>query len=95
MKSVSILGHKFRVDIDATLDAGEYGDTCSRTKVIRLNPRLSEEVKLETLWHEVLHASLGISGLSHVLTADLEEAVVSCIENATWELISKGVFTTK
>jgi len=91
-EKITILGYHIKVKA-ASLeeDHGQYdGDT--KTIKIDISPANNWG---STLFHESLHASLDISGVSEVLGSRTEEAVVRCIENALWPLIEKGVFNAK
>jgi|TARA_R110000765_G_scaffold82940_1_gene161361 hypothetical protein len=55
----------------------DYGDMDIDKKVIRIRTGLSDEESFDTLMHEVVHASLAISGLSNILDdSNIEEAIV-------------------
>tara|TARA_R110000796_G_C14350083_1_gene411474 strand:- start:233 stop:547 length:315 start_codon:yes stop_codon:yes gene_type:complete len=77
--SVLVGGHKLKIvwRIDS---GGEdlFGTYSTDKKVITLfkNNNPNEEVAWSTLYHEMLHASLEMGGLSYMLGDSLEEAVV-------------------
>ena len=48
---------------------------------IRIDPKHPEDDKLVTLWHEMTHALLDITGHSYGLTEKHEEALVRALEN--------------
>lgn len=55
----------------------DFGDMDIDKRTICIRKGLSEEESFDTLMHEVVHATLAISGLSNILDDDnIEEAVV-------------------
>lgn len=52
-----------------------------------MNASHSVETQQSTLFHEAIHAALGVAGLNAVLEDKVEEAVVRCIENAFSEIV--------
>lgn len=77
--SVLVGGHKIKI-VWKPDSGGEdlFGTYSSDKKVITLfrsnNP--NEGVAWSTLYHEMLHASLEIGGLTYMMTDGLEEAIV-------------------
>tara|TARA_R110002110_G_scaffold176721_1_gene380961 strand:- start:1751 stop:2065 length:315 start_codon:yes stop_codon:yes gene_type:complete len=77
--TVLVGGHKLKI-VWKDDSGGEdlFGTYSTDKKVITLfksnNP--NEEVAWSTLYHEMLHASLEIGGLTYLMTDGLEEAVV-------------------
>ena len=75
----------------------EFGEYHQHEYRITISKRLSPEDALHTLFHECIHAALHISGLSAVIpgprdnddmdTVDLEEAIVTCLENALYDMV--------
>jgi hypothetical protein len=88
--SLKILGATFRVEVcDLEDPATEvlFGTCDVDKRVIRINKNVSAADARKTLFHESLHAALGIAGLDHSLPGPLEESVVVCLENAMWPLL--------
>ena len=55
----------------------DFGDMDIDKRTICIRKGLSEEESFDTLMHEVVHATLAISGLSNILDDDnIEEAIV-------------------
>ena len=54
---------------------------------IYLNKSDSPEEQWSTLFHECIHVSFFLGGLSEVLGSQTEEGVVRCVENALWPLL--------
>lgn len=90
-EKINILGMTFDIELDASLDPLSYGETESKSYIIKINPLHYKERKL-TLLHECIHAALGVSGLSEIIEEKVEEAIVVCIENALYPYFSvKGL----
>jgi hypothetical protein len=85
--------HVFREDMPKE----EFGEYHQHEYKITISKRLGTDDALHTLFHECIHAALHISGLSEMLpgpngsdddkTADLEEAIVTCLENALYDMV--------
>jgi len=73
--NVQVGGVKVKVRWKPTLD-DSWGTYDHDLKTIFLSKKLPEEERLPTLLHEMVHASLAISGLNEMLTAKQEEAIV-------------------
>lgn len=91
-KHVMIGGQKFRIVI-GTLDNGDYGRMYfDERKIVISTACLSKSSILrETLRHEVLHASLHISGVSFLERYE-EETIVRAMETIffpAWDSIHK------
>lgn len=82
---ITVLGQKIKVQ-QAELD-DLYGDFTPSKKTIRINEKLTEEEKYQTLLHEAIHASLELAGWSHALSHETEEGIVRAIENGLWPLV--------
>ena len=70
---------------------GIYGDCSVSEKKIRIHQTQSVEAAKHTLWHEAIHAALGLSGITELLddkNVNLEEAVVRCIEHAFSDVVN-------
>jgi len=79
--TVDVLGRSYKVKV-AKLPKHTYGDCDHDKAVIRLNKRHGD--LSVTLVHEVIHAALYESGLTHIIQQHgegLEEAIVRAIEH--------------
>lgn len=74
---MKILGTEIEVVLTPLDDL--LGDYAGRK--IRIDPKHPEDDKLITLWHEMLHALLDITGHSYGLADSHEEALVRALEN--------------
>ena len=86
---VSIMGRTF--DVKVMNLKGCAGDCTVADSLIRIHQAQSVESAKATLWHEAIHAALGISGLTELLEAkndSLEEAIVRCIEHAFADVVN-------
>ncbi len=91
-KTVSIAGKRIKIDV-VTLsgDDPDYGMYFHDKKLIQINKGLKDKVMLETLRHEMMEASLLISGVGWLESYD-QEAVVRCMEEIffpAWETFLK------
>lgn len=79
-------------------DADVYGDTTQDGLEIRISKsknKTSRQV-FETLYHEIKHSAITITGVAHMLGDKLEETLVTGVENAVADLFcfnpdAKGV----
>lgn len=90
-KTVTVLGQVYDIEYTDGLDAGDYGETCSRSKKIRVNSRMPAKEQESTLFHELCHAVLGASGVSHTLTEGQEEAIVTALEHGLWPIVKRSL----
>lgn len=93
-------GAEWRLSWKRSLAQGEdsrcWGETHGVDRKIVLSRKELEgkpDVAARIMFHELLHAALHMGGLDAALHENSEEAVVSCLENILWELISSGEFT--
>jgi Zn-dependent peptidase ImmA (M78 family) len=71
-------------------DTEDYGAMHFDEKIIYIRKGLTEEEQLDTLIHEVHHAALSISGVSHILDDDnTEEALVRLVEHMVMPIVKK------
>jgi hypothetical protein len=79
---VIILGCKFSVS-DVVLSDNTYGETdgTERTIKVDLHKHTSQEQVTSTLFHEMIHAVLHVSGQSELLRGKQEEALVVALEH--------------
>ena len=66
-----------------------YGETAVDTKRIRLNQDIDSRRRAITLLHEIMHAAIGISGLSTFLSGNMEEALVTLMEEVIIQFMSQ------
>ncbi|MES3012648.1 MAG: hypothetical protein V4750_02825 [Pseudomonadota bacterium] len=66
------------------LEAEAFGTFCPEDLVIRVSKarNLSSKQVWETVWHELAHAALWVSGWGRALTDEQEEGVVTALEFA-------------
>jgi hypothetical protein len=64
------------------LEANVFGDFCPESLVVRVSKsrHTSSDQLFTTIWHELAHAALWISGWGKALTDEQEEAVVTALE---------------
>lgn len=90
--SVTILGETFVVRA-CKLPKNLQGDCDIGKREVRIKESLPPHLQYQTLWHEMVHAALGISGVAEMLaTAEgdcrMEEAVVVALEHALFPYCS-------
>ncbi len=88
-ETITIAGRDIKIvwkDFEET-----YGQYVHDKREIHLARRIqdSEAMVWQTLYHELVHAALGMAGLDHVLGDDNEEAVVRCIEHLLFPVFDK------
>lgn len=94
-KTITIAGRRIKLVLGAFkgADSGTFGEYFHDDKLIQINTGLNDKVALETLRHEVMEASLFISGLAWAERFE-QEAVVRCMEEIffpAWEVILKRI----
>ena len=82
MKTINILGVEFKIIYMNLESEGLFGDCNVGTRTIRIGSNHPPETQHSTLWHECIHAAIGVAGLNNLLTTELEEALVICLEHA-------------
>ena len=90
-KTVRVAGQVVKILRDDLSDDGKFGYYSHDRKVIILAKGLKDEVLLNTLRHELMEASLCISGVGFCESME-QEAVVRCMEEVffpVWERIQK------
>ena len=81
-------GHRIEVDVDPKMGDLLHGSYLN--KKIKINPFM-DEIE-QTIFHELLHAALDISGQNEHLEDNQEEAIIKAIEMMIGHLITvKGV----
>ena len=69
-------------------DAGEWASYESGVSTITIREDCADDKIGQYLFHEAIHAALDVSGLRNLLSAKMEEAVVCCVENLLWPLVT-------
>ena len=87
-KAIDISGTTFQIKIKAMKDV--HGECWFDKKTINIDSKQNVEQALQTLFHEYIHALLYISGINELLTEEVEESFVRCIENGVWKLIDSS-----
>jgi len=90
-KTITISGKQFKIQVSDLSEEGLHGDSSNDTKIIRISSKLSPKDQFATLFHECIHMSLEISGISYMLTDQMEEAIVRCVEYAIYPLLTKFI----
>jgi hypothetical protein len=81
VKRVSVGGKNIRIEYDPELKS-DYAHYHHDDGLICMGVLVTNEQEFyDTLRHELFHAGLGISGLSFLLTDELDEAIARCVEN--------------
>jgi Zn-dependent peptidase ImmA (M78 family) len=81
---IQILGHVIEVQRIPLEDL--HGFYSSEDKLIVINSNYPIESQQQTLFHEILHASLFISGTKFLLDNKQEEAIVRALESALYPI---------
>lgn len=78
---VEILGTAFAISYQKRIAGNLFGETLPDTKRIKIKSDLTPAALEATLFHEMMHAALFMSGLSQIVTEDMEEAIIRAIEH--------------
>ena len=94
-KTVTIAGKRIRLIVEEFkgADSDTFGEYFHDDKLIQINAGLTDEESLTTLRHEMMEASLFISGLAWTERFE-QEAIVRCMEEIffpAWETILKRI----
>jgi len=94
-KTVSIAGRRVRLVVKPFkgADSDTFGEYFHDEKLIQINTGLTDEVALVTLRHEMMEASLFLSGLAWAERYE-QEAIVRCMEEIffpAWDVIVKRI----
>jgi len=94
-KTVTIAGKRIKLIVEEFkgADSDTFGEYFHDDKLIQINAGLSDEESLTTLRHEMMEASLFISGLAWTERFE-QEAIVRCMEEIffpAWETILKRI----
>lgn len=93
IKHIDVMGHRIKIE-HKSIDDESHGDYDRDKLVIRINPDSTAD-KDSTLFHEVIHSIMELSGLSEVLEDKLEEAITRCIERNLYPILQRGHFNSK
>lgn len=86
-EQVLVFGKKIKIKYCDELDE-QHGDFNLDKALIRVDSTNPEKIQGITKAHELLHACIGISGLTEILTTEQEEAIVRCIEHGFFPLVA-------
>ena len=94
-KTITIAGKRIKLVVEEFkgADSDTFGEYFHDDKLIQINAGLSDEESLTTLRHEMMEASLFISGLAWTERFE-QEASVRCMEEIffpAWETILKRI----
>lgn len=94
-KTVSIAGRRIKLIVKAFkgADSDTFGEYFHDEKLIQINTGLSDSIMLTTLRHEMMEASLYLSGLAWAERYE-QEAVIRCMEEIffpAWGAIFKRI----
>lgn len=91
-KYLQIFGRRVRIQRKSLgVNHGEFDlDAMS----IYLSDSLDGKELQTTLLHEIMHAALGIGGVSYAITDEQEEAVVRCLENGFLPVLQRLSYST-
>lgn len=78
--TVTILGQEFTVlKVNDSAEESLCGSMQDAERIITINTNLDTDVQDETFYHEVVHASLALTGVGMLLTDKQEEAVCQAL----------------
>jgi len=77
--TVNILSVPYTVEIGPLADPSDFGESNGSERTIRI--RDTSPFHPSTLLHEICHQVLYVSGLTNLLTDELEEAIVTALEH--------------
>lgn len=99
---VLVLGKVFNIEYVKNLKDDEpdihgkkeelFGDTDGRNFHIRINSSYPLDLQRYTIVHEILHAGFSVSGVNNLLTEELEETIVSCVESILAHTVNLTLF---
>lgn len=97
-KKIKILGVEYKInrkeiiqDFDGNDNERFIGVTDEAMRTINLANRksLSKSLKEQTFFHEVVHATLFETGLSHLINDEHNEVFAQSIGNAMWQVFKQ------
>ena len=80
VKNVQILGADFLVIKEDLEDEKLCGDCDALNQVIRVDVNLSKEARIKSYVHEIMHGIVKTSGLSELISEEVEEALCVAME---------------
>jgi hypothetical protein len=83
---IRILGRKYVVKVE-DLPPSVLGETDRTDHKIRLSPKLSPQIALETLLHELCHVAFLETGLDNMIAPKQKEAICDCIALAFSDIL--------
>ena len=94
-KTITIAGRRIKLVVEPFkgTDSDTFGEYFHDDKLIQINTGLSDKVALDTLRHEMMEASLFISGLAWTENYE-QEAIVRCMEEIffpAWDVALKRI----
>ena len=94
-KTVNIAGRRISLVVEPFkgIDSDTFGEYFHDDKLIQINTGLSDKDALETLRHEMMEASLLLSGVGYSERYE-QEAVVRCMEEIffpAWDVALKRI----
>ena len=90
LSSIVIGGIRFKIKYVKDLkepDSHLHGDTDVQAKLIRINSSDSPAEQAQTLFHEVMHVALHVTGHSENMTEQFEESIVLALDNMLWPIL--------
>jgi hypothetical protein len=87
--SITVGGVPFKITYPAKMDEGQVGESNAMERTIQIKSNQKGDEFERTLLHEVVHAAMGISGVSELFDEKVEEAVVICLENSLHSLYKR------
>lgn len=73
--SLNILGTEFKVTVRKLKERDLCGYTDIVKREISVDSSMAADAQIETFYHEVVHAIIGLAGYSSILGDDVEEAL--------------------
>tara|TARA_R110002051_G_scaffold129958_1_gene203683 strand:+ start:431 stop:742 length:312 start_codon:yes stop_codon:yes gene_type:complete len=94
-RTVNIAGRRIRLVVEPFkgMDSDTFGEYFHEDKLIQINAGMDESTTVDTLRHEVMEASLLLSGVGFSEGYE-QEAVVRCMDEIffpAWSLILKSI----
>lgn len=86
------MGKKIRIVEEAGME--DFGEFFLYARTIKIKKEMPDDMKWETLFHELIHAAIGLSGISDTLESwgdSIEEGIVVAIEHGLGEILELKV----
>lgn len=86
---IPVLGVPFTVTYPNKVDSKDnnLGETDGPMRTIKVKKNLTNDIKHETLLHELIHAILYVSGHSELISEETEESIVIAIESGLSQVV--------